>query len=202
MGQEITACDGPDAGGLDRGLIHVFGHREELSLDERMRFRLPDHLAGAIACEMGRTSAGSSLAPAARLRLAFYFVPGTRSRIFLYPVQNIEVAIEKFESPPEGVDISQVRAARDYFYSMMEFVEADRQNRLQIPARLCSHANIGDGQRRIVVVAHNLWLSVSGTEAAEKLQAGGRKAFDAIGPDVLDPVRNVDVNDEGAGPVP
>ncbi len=191
MNEQETAehsgvSDTPDA--MGRNLVHVFGHRESLSLDERMRFRLPDHLAGALAQEMGRVGAASSLSPAARQRLAFYFVPGTRSRIFLYPAQNIEVAVRRFESPPPGIDHGELRAARDYFYSMMEFVEADRQNRLQIPAHLCEHAQIGEQGRQVVLVAHNLWLSVSSLETAEKLQENARAAFDAIGHDVLDPV--------------
>ncbi len=189
---DMEQCGGVSAGAetevLRRDLVHVFGHREVLSLDERMRFRLPDHLAGAIAQEMGRAGAVSALSPAARQKLAFYFVPGTEDRIFLYPAQNIHVAVQRFESPPGEVDRSALRAARDYFYGMMEFVEADRQNRLQIPAHICEHAKISDKGGQIVVVAHNLWLSISSSECAGKLQAGGREAFDAIGADVLDPV--------------
>ncbi len=178
-------------------LVHIFGHRESLKLDDRMRFRLPDHLARAIAQEMGRVSSQSNLSPAARQNLAFYFVPGTGDRVFLYPTQNIQVAVQRFESPPPGVDRSSLRAARDYFYSMMEFVEADRQNRLQIPSHLCEHARIGEKDNQVVVVAHNLWLSVSGSEAASKLQAGGRKAFDSLGPEVLDPVQFAGAKPEG-----
>ncbi len=172
-------------------LVHVFGYREELSMDERMRFRIPDHLARAIAQEVGRAGALSELSPAARQNMGFYMVPGTGERIFLYPAQNIGVAVKRFESPPPGVDRSDLRAARDYFYSMMEFVEADRQNRLQLPAHLCRHAAIGSDDRRVVVVAHNLWLSVSSCESAKKLQAGGQKAFESLAPEVLDPVQPI-----------
>lgn len=192
MEQNDIRMNGGASGGepaLQDALVHVFGHRECLSLDERMRFRLPDQLAAALAQEMGRLSAGSTLSPAARLRMAFYFVPGTQGRIFLYPAQNIQVAVNRFESPPDGVDPAGLRAARDYFYGMTEFVEADRQNRLQLPAHLCRHANIGERDSRIVLVAHNLWLSISSEEAAGKLQEAGQKAFETMAAEVLDPVR-------------
>ena len=190
MTQNISSQDEKQQPGdaMRRDLVHVFGHRVELSLDERMRFRLPDQLANAIALEMGRVNAHSNLSPAAIQKPAFYFTPGTEKRIFLYPAQNIQVAIQRFESPPPGVEKARLRAARDYFYSMMEFVEADRQNRLQIPAHLRDHAEIDDDNKRIVVVAHNLWLSITSDDSAEDLEAGGREAFENTAPDVLDPV--------------
>jgi DNA-binding transcriptional regulator/RsmH inhibitor MraZ len=168
--------------------IHVLGHRETLSLDSRMRFRLPDHLAASLTQEMGRVAGRSNLPPAAQNRMAFYFVPGTNSRIFLYPAQNIEVAVSRFESPPSGIDPSLVRAARDYFYSMMTFVEADRQNRLQIPDHLSKHGEIGEDDKKVVLVSHNLWLSVSRASTANEIETAGRDALDKVGPDVLDPV--------------
>lgn len=190
MTQNLSSKDENHQAGdaMRRDLVHVFGHRVELSLDERMRFRLPDQLANAIAVEMGRVSAHSNLSPAAIQKPAFYFAPGTEKRIFLYPAQNIQVAIERFESPPPGVEKARLRAARDYFYSMMEFVEVDRQNRLQIPAHLQEHAELNEENKRIVVVAHNLWLSITSDDSAEDLQAGGREAFEDTAPDVLDPV--------------
>jgi DNA-binding transcriptional regulator/RsmH inhibitor MraZ len=153
-----------------------------------MRFRLPDHLAGHLHHEMGRVEGQSNLPPAAGRRMGFYFVPGTRERVFLYPAQNIDIAISRFESPPPGVDPAQVRKARDYFYSMMTFVEADKQNRLQIPQHLCEHAGLDEGASQIVLVGHNLWLSLSRAAAAEEIEADGREALEAIGPDILDPV--------------
>lgn len=153
-----------------------------------MRFRLPDHLAGSLQREMGRVQGESNLPPAAQGRMGFYFVPGTRDRIFLYPAQNIDVAISRFESPPPGADPERVRQARDYFYSMMTFVEADRQNRLQIPKHLCEHADLDESAEQVVLVGHNLWLSVSRGTAAEELETEGREALEEIGADILDPV--------------
>ena len=175
--------------GLNHGLVHIFGHRDTLSLDARQRFRLPDQLVARLHEEMGRVAGESKLSPAALQRLAFYFVPGTDQRIFLYPAQNIETAISRFESPPAGEDPALVRAARDYFYSMMVFVEADRQNRLQIPEPLCEHAGMQEDERQVVLVAHNLWLSLARTQQAAEMAAVGREALDAVGPNVLDPVR-------------
>jgi hypothetical protein len=175
-------------GQLDPSLVHVVGHRETLSLDARCRFRLPDDLAARLQQELGRLAGGSNLPPSALLRLAFYFVPGTGPRIFLYPAPNIQVAIERFENPPAGLDPEQVRAARDYFYGMMSFVEADRQNRLQIPDALREHAGINGAERQIVLVAHNLWLTILKSSAARDLEIRGRQALELVGPPVLDPV--------------
>lgn len=184
--QHIDQVQQPPA--LRQNLVHTFGHRENLSVDGRMRFRLPDHLAGHLQREMGRVDGQSNLPPAAQQRMGFYFVPGTRDRIFLYPAQNIDVAIARFESPPAGSDPQRVRQARDYFYSMMTFVEADRQNRLQIPDHLCDHAGLDDDCGQVVLVGHNLWLSISRSETAEDMQAEGREALEEIGADILDPV--------------
>ncbi|MFW5914941.1 MAG: hypothetical protein ACOCTQ_00570 [Planctomycetota bacterium] len=173
---------------LRRDLVHMFGHRESLSVDGRMRFRLPDHLAGSFQREMGRVEGESNLPPAAQQRMGFYFVPGTQKRIFLYPAQNIDVAISRFENPPAGADPRQVRQARDYFYSMMSFVEADRQNRLQIPSHLCEHADLSEEIDRIVLIGHNLWLSISRDDTARRMAEDGREALEEIGGDILDPV--------------
>ena len=174
----------------DTSLVHMFGHRETLSLDARLRFRLPDDLAAAIHQEMGRVSGHSDVPPAALKRISFYLVPGTAGRIFLYPASNISLAISRFEQAPRGSSPALVRQARDYFYSMMAFIEADRQNRLQIPEHLGEHAGLGNGERRIVLVCHNLWISICKASAAEQMDASGREALEAVGPDVLDPVSN------------
>ncbi len=188
--EKVTPQNGQEqeSPALRNDLVHTFGHRESLSVDGRMRFRLPDHLAGHLQREMGRVDGQSNLPPAAQQRMGFYFVPGTQDRIFLYPAQNIDVAISRFESPPPDADSQRVRQARDYFYSMMTFVEADRQNRLQIPEHLCEHADLGEDCDQIVLVGHNLWLSISRSETAEDMQAEGREALEEIGGDILDPV--------------
>ncbi|MFP4029100.1 MAG: hypothetical protein ACLFWL_15015 [Candidatus Brocadiia bacterium] len=171
-------------------LIHIYGHRESLSLDDRFRFRIPDRLASVLQQELGRVGGDAGLTPAARQKLAFYFVPGPANRIFLYPAANIQVAISRFESPPPGTDPELVRAARDYFYRMMTFVEADRQNRVQIPEHLCGHAGIDGQEGQIVLASHNVWLSVARASEAEKFESTGRDAFETVGPDVLDPVNS------------
>jgi len=175
-------------GGIDPSLVHVFGHRETLSLDPRFRFRLPDELARRLQHEMGRLAGRSDLPPSTFERLAFYFVPGTNGRLFLYPAQNIGVAIGRFENPPAGQDPDLIRAARDYFYNMMCFVEADRQNRLQIPQHLLEHAGIDSDEGNVVLTAHDLWLAVAKGSVARELDAQGRTALDEVGPGVLDPV--------------
>ena len=173
---------------LEPGLVHVFGHREFLSLDSRCRFRLPDDVARKLEREMGRVAGQSDLPPTAFERLSFYFVPGTNERIFLYPAPNIRVAIERFENPPAGQDPELLRAARDYFYGMMCFAETDRQNRLQIPDHLRDHAGINGGENRVVLICHNLWLTVVKGSAAKQLDITGREALEQVGPSVLDPV--------------
>ena len=174
---------------LDPNLVHLFGHREMLALDGRHRFRLPDEVARSLEHELGRLSGKSNLPPAAFQRLAFYFVPGTIGRIFVFPTANINVAIGRFENPPPGQDPAQIRAARDYFFSMMCFVEADRQNRVQIPEDLLlKHAGIKADDKQIVLVCHDLWMAISSEQAAKEEQARGREAFEAVGQNVLDPV--------------
>lgn len=176
-------------GEIDSTLVHIFGHRETLRLDARCRFRLPDDLARRLQQEIGRVAGQSNLPPAALERLAFYFVPGTAGRLFLYPPQNIGVAIARFDSPPDGQDPDLVRAARDYFYSMMCFVEADRQHRLQIPEHLREHGGVDGGESHVVLTAHDLWLTVAKSSVAKDLDARGRKALEEVGPSLLDPVR-------------
>jgi len=169
-------------------LVRIFGYRETLSLDSRHRFRLPDSLAANLYQEQGRLAGNSNIPPTALRRLAFYFVPGTRRRIFLYPAPNIEIAIERFESPPTVEDPEELRAARDYFYGAMTFVEADRQNRLQIPDHLLEHGEMDGNERQVVLVSHNHWLSIAKASVAAELDARGREALDKVGPNVLDPV--------------
>jgi DNA-binding transcriptional regulator/RsmH inhibitor MraZ len=175
------------------GLVRLFGYQETLSLDARGRFRLPDELSGLLHREMGRASrsAASAAAPAAFERLAFYFVPGTRRRVFLYPTPNIDLAVRSFDQPAPGMAPGLVRQARDYFYNHMRFVEADKQNRLVIPDALRRHAQIDDQVQHIALVAQNYWLTLSRSELVEKEMADNLGAFEEVAPDLLDPVYRV-----------
>jgi DNA-binding transcriptional regulator/RsmH inhibitor MraZ len=187
----ISALDGAKGlsmGNKETSLVHIFGHREILTLDARGRFRIPDELARELYQEYARAAGQSNLPPRALQRLSFYLVPGTRRRIFLYPPTNIHVAVERFENPPAGQDPEQVRAARDYFYGMMCFAEADRQNRVQIPDHLREHAGINGKERQILISGHNLWLTVTRSSAAREMQTKGMEALENVGPSVLDRV--------------
>lgn len=167
-------------------MVRLFGFRETLSLDDRGRFRMPDTLAGALQQELGRLAPAR---PAAAFdRLALYFVPGTGQRIFLYPAPNVRLAVDSFESPPPGMDPEQVRRARDYFYQRMRFVEADKQNRFQLPDGLREHADIGEEADRVSLVAHNHWLALSRSDLAERRTQRNLEAFEAAAPDLLNPV--------------
>jgi len=170
--------------------VRVFGYQETLSLDARGRFRLPDELSGLLHREMGRAarSGASASAPAAFERLAFYFVPGTRRRVFIYPVPNIDMAVQSFDRPAPGMAPEVVRQARDYFYNLMRFVEADKQNRLVIPDALRKHAEIDEQVQHIALVAQNYWLTLSRSELVEKEMADNLGAFEQVAPDLLDPV--------------
>ncbi|MFO8006400.1 MAG: hypothetical protein R6V05_01550 [Candidatus Brocadiia bacterium] len=174
------------------GLVRLFGYHETLSLDQRGRFRLPDHLAGALNQELGRVrqAAGALDQTGGPQRLAFYFVPGTRERIFLYPVPNAGLATDSFENPPPGVDPDVLRKARDYFYDLMRFVEADKQNRLLIPEELRTHAGIDQSVEQVTLVAHNNWLALSRSDLAEKRTRENLEAFEQAAPDLLNPVRS------------
>jgi DNA-binding transcriptional regulator/RsmH inhibitor MraZ len=181
------------------GLVRIFGYQETVSLDARGRCRLPDELAGAVQRELGRAARAASpeTPPAAFERLAFYMVPGTRQRIFVYPTPNIRLAVENFENPPEDVPAELVRQARDYFYYRMRFVEADKQNRLAIPDGLREHAGIDEQVSQVTLVAQNYWLALSRAELVEQAAAENRDAFDKAAPDLLNPVRR-----RPAGPPP
>jgi len=174
----------------DRRFVLLRGYQETVSLDSRCRFRVPDELAALIQAELGRLKAASSseLPPMAYQRLAFYFVPGTRGRIFLYPVPNIDLAIRLFESPPPGMDPAQVRRARDYLYLRMRFVEADKQNRLIIPEGLRQHGGIDEKVQQVTLVGRNYWLELMRSEQVEERIAAEREAFEELGDDLLDPV--------------
>jgi DNA-binding transcriptional regulator/RsmH inhibitor MraZ len=165
------------------GLVSVVGFQEVLSLDNRGRFRLPDELAAALHTELGRVGSASPYE-----RLAFYFVPGTARRIFLYPVPNVRLAIDRFENPPPGMEPAAVRRARDYFYYRMRFVEGDKQNRLSIPDGVRQHAGIDDDVQQITVVAHNHWISLGRADLEEQRALESVEVFDAAAEELLDPV--------------
>jgi len=184
MGNEEQPC----TSSLDPGLMHLFGFRELLSLDDRFRFRIPDHLAERLHREMGRVAGNSQMPPAAFERLSFYFVPGPGQRLLLFPSTNIRVALQRFERPSLSSDPARVRAARDYFYSMMRFVEADRQNRFAIPDHLREHAGIDGSEKEVLLNTHDLWLVLARGSLAAEQDRRGREAFDEIGADILDPV--------------
>jgi DNA-binding transcriptional regulator/RsmH inhibitor MraZ len=168
---------------VGNGRVSVVGFQELLSLDNRGRFRLPDDLAGALRTELGRVGGASGYD-----RLCFYFVPGTGRRIFLYPVPNVQMAIDRFENPPPGMDPALVRRARDYFYFRMRFVEGDRQNRFSIPDGVRQHAGISDDVQRIALVAHNHWLSLGRADLEEQRALENLQTFDAAADELLDPV--------------
>jgi len=181
--------EAPGDSSLEPGLVHLFGFRELLRLDDRFRFRIPDHLAGRLHREIGRVAGNAQMPPAAFERLSFYFVPGPRQRLLLFSSVNIRVAIQRFERPASPSDAAMVRAARDYFYSMMRFVEADRQNRFAIPDHLREHAGIEGAEREVLLTTHNLWLVLARGSLAVEEDRKGREAFDQIGDDILDPVQ-------------
>ena len=171
-------------------LVQVFGFQDVLSLDGRGRFRLPDELAAALHRAMARAAArgGTAVPPAAFERLSFYFVPAPGKRVFLYPTTNIALAVERFENPPPGMDPAAIRGARDYFYYRMRFVEADKQNRLQIPDGLREHAEIGPEVQQVALVAHNHWLTLMPGELVKRQAIEQLDAFEASAPDLLDPM--------------
>jgi DNA-binding transcriptional regulator/RsmH inhibitor MraZ len=187
MGEaERKVGTGEITGGIGRGngLVSLVGFQEVLSLDGRGRFRLPDELAAALHTELGRLGAPAHSYD----RLSFYFVPGTARRIFLYPVPNVQLAIDGFESPPPGMDPKVVRRARDYFYYRMRFVEGDRQNRFGLPEGVRQHAGISDDVQRVTLVAHNHWLSLGRTDLEEQRALEDLETFDSAADDLLDPV--------------
>ena len=173
-------------------LVHVYGYRSSLKLDGRFRFRLPEDLSAQLRVEFGRVSADSAMPTPVLSRLAFYLVPGPGERVLLYPGPNIKVAIERFENPSVGADPAQLRQARDYFYSMMRFLEADSQGRILLPPHLRQHAAIEDNDEDVVLTGHNLWLSLTRGSLAAQEDQKGREALDSIGADVLDPVRRAE----------
>ncbi len=172
---------GENGGG--NGLIRIFGFQETLSLDPRGRFRLPDELARALLSKAAPMPGASGYE-----RLAFYFVPGTADRVFLYPVPNVQMVIDRFESPPPGMDPAVVRRARDYFYQCMRYVEGDRQNRFAIPDGVRQHAGISDDVQRVTLVAHNHWLSLGRADLEEQRALEMRETFRAAVDDLMDPV--------------
>jgi len=177
--------------GRNHSLVRLFGYQDSVSLDERGRFRLPDDLASALHRELGRVqrAADPEMALAAYERLSFYFVPGTQRRVFLYPIPNIDLALERFENPPADLDPEVIRRARDYLYYRMRFVEADKQNRLVIPEGLREHAHIDEQVQQITLVAQDYWLALIRSDLAEARVAEQVEAFEQVAADLLDPAR-------------
>lgn len=171
------------------GLVPLYGYQDDLSLDARGRFRVPDELASLVQRALGQAQAQAvpAGAPPTYQRLAFYFVPGPGRRIFLYPVTNIGLAIERFENPPAGIDPQALRDARDYFYQTMRYVEADKQNRFQVPDGLRRHARLDDDVDRVSLVAHNNYLVLAPSQEVERALASKLDAFEQAAPDLLDP---------------
>lgn len=173
---------------LRTDLVRVMGFSDPLSLDSRMRFRLPSDLAGTLHAAIQKAQPQSNV-PAAASRLGFYFVPAPHQRIQIYPAQNIDIAVERYERPPRGLDPVKVRKLRDYFYSLMTFAETDKQNRLQIPEKLCKHAKLEEGTEQIYLDTHNLWLSISRIEENQQMVAEGEELMNDMGDQVMDPVQ-------------
>jgi hypothetical protein len=196
LAQQPQQQDTPDAptsqgqrqiDALRSDLVRVMGHSGPLSLDSRMRFRLPSDLAATVHAAIQKAQPQSNV-PAAASRLGFYFVPAPHQRIQIYPAQNIDIAVQRYERPPRGLDPVKVRKLRDYFYSLMTFVETDKQNRLQIPEKLCKHAKLDEGADQIYLDTHNLWLSISRIEENKQMVVDGEALMEDIGDQVVDPV--------------
>jgi DNA-binding transcriptional regulator/RsmH inhibitor MraZ len=171
-------------------LVHLFGFRDQLSLDERRRFRLPDQAVAMLHQQLGkvRQEAGALDLTPGDPRLGFYMVPGTRERIFLYPVPNIRLAIESVENPPLAMDPDLVRRARDYFYERMHYAETDKQHRLAIPSELQQHAGIDESVQQVTLVAQNHWLTLARSGLMAERARENLEAFTQAAPDLLDPV--------------
>jgi len=189
VGQSAGAAEQSRGIHADPSYVHLVGAREELKLDGRFRFRLPDQLAGRLQQEMGRVQSDSKMPPGAFQRLSFYFVPGPNEQILLYPPTNIEIAIDRFQNPVVDADPAQIRAARDYFYSRMEYVEADKQNRLVIPEHLREHAGLDEDQKEVLLNGHGLWLVLRKSSLAAEREANGKEAMNQVGGNILDPIR-------------
>lgn len=169
-------------------LIEIFGRGDPLSLDARKRFRLPDALVDELRVAFHRVATHTDLSPDAINRLPFYFAPGTQNRIFLVPAPNLHVLTDRLEHPAAGSDPVQVRKARDYFYSLLRYADADRQNRLQIPDALQRHAGIEDGAESVSLICRGLWFVLCRAETEQQMLADGKAAFDQYGDDLLDPI--------------
>ena len=168
-----------------------FGYQDTLSLDARGRFRAPDRLATMVNQALGQVQ-GAGVAgfpPAGTQRLAFYFVPGPGRRIFLYPATNIQLAIDNIEHPDVDLADDEIRDLRDYFYRLLTYVEADKQNRFQIPDALREHARLDDHVDQVSVVAHNHYFVLEAAEQAEEDRIAKRAVFEKRAADLLDPVR-------------
>jgi len=176
-------------GGVDlKKPMQVLGYEEDLKIDARGRFRLPGQLARILRKALDSTSlVGAPATPADDDddRLGLYFAPGSGSRIFIYPVPNIYLAVDGFNNPPAGADPHQIRAARDYFYYRLRFVQGDRQNRFQLPDGLRKHARIDDSVEQISIIARGSWLTLMPSSRTDEFDQG---AFDAVAADMLDPV--------------
>jgi len=181
-GQQMGTAGTSGGNGAGNGLVTFFGFQDTLSLDARGRFRLPDELANAVRARSKPFPGASGYE-----RLSFYFVPGTGDRIFLYPVPNVQMVIDRFENPPPGMDPAEIRQARDYFYHCMRYVEGDRQNRFGIPDAVREHAGITDDVQRITVVAHNHWLSLGRADLEEQRAQENRQTFRKVSADFMDP---------------
>jgi len=181
-------------------IIEILGRGDFLSLDARKRFRLPEELSDALRRAYGQAAPHSDLPPDAVNRLPFYFAPGTGKRIFLYPAPNIALATSQFEAPPAGMAPALVRKARDYFYGLLRFAEADRQNRLQLPEPLCRHAAIGDDVDRVCLVCRGAWFVISKVSTEDELMAEREAAFEQCVDELLDAVKPASPGEEEGQP--
>lgn len=180
-------------GNDELAVVEIWGCGDAVSVDGRLRFRLPDAMVDQLRNAFARNREATNLPPDAVNRLPFYFAPGTGGRIFLYPAPNIEFATQRFERPPAGIDPDVLRKARDYFYGLLRFVEADRQNRLQIPDALRKHAGMDDGVDRVVLTCRGRWFTIARLDAEQEQFAGRKASFDECSEDVLDPVDSGDL---------
>jgi DNA-binding transcriptional regulator/RsmH inhibitor MraZ len=166
-------------------LVTLVGFQAVVSKDKRGRLRMPEEMVRMVDRRLARLQGmlGGAVGPQ---RQAFYFTPATGSRLFLYPLPNIELAKRRINNPPRSMDPERARAVRDYFYETVAYAEPDRQNRLQIPDALSEHAKLDDVDQ-VKIVAHDYYFVLEAAEQAEEGRSERRVIFENAAVDLMDP---------------
>lgn len=132
----------------------------ERSLDEKQRVALPKPLRDQLCSEQSNT---------------FFVAPGNDKCLALYSCTAFQELADRLTKLSSGQ--SDVRNFLRIFYSQAESLEADKQGRIRLPARLVTFAGL---ESQVVVVGVRDHAEIWQAERWQQIVAANAEDFDAL----------------------